>query len=285
MSHATPNRPTARLEAGVSMRPFRIEFTRRAMDDLRARLDVARWPSPLAGQEAFDGALRVLSRDWAAFDWIPWQVRLNALPHLRGVVEGGEVHAAVLGVPWTVRRATVLLLHDAAGTFFDRLVLARRLREAGCDVVLASLPGTGYSERLAGAPTAEGAGRRLHAAMRTLGYDTYLVHGDGYGAGVAAALTAGTGGAARDLGLGRDGGGTPAAPALGYALHDSPLGVLSWRLASTGVPSEEDREAWLAQTTWCWLTGTPSYAATLSGGRVTPAADDAVLEAVTRAVR
>ncbi|GMU39172.1 MAG: microsomal epoxide hydrolase [Chloroflexota bacterium] len=265
----------------MALRPFRIEFTHRAIDDLRARLDLARWPSPLAGEEAFDGALRLLARDWAAFDWTPWQTRLNALSHLRGVVEGGEVHTAVLGVPWTQRRATVLLLHDAAGTFFDRLPLADRLRAAGNDVVLASLPGTGYSERLTAAATPEAAARRIHAAMQVLGYTSYAVHGDGYGGTVAKALAAASEGAATDLGLGRAAEGAPLPPASAYALHDSPLGVLAWRLAATGMPGEADRDLWLAATTWCWLTGTASYAATLAGGRVRPASDEAVVEAVS----
>ncbi len=269
----------------MALRPFRIEFTHRALDDLRARLDVARWPSPLAGHETFDGALRLLARDWATFDWTPGQARLNALAHLRGVVEGGEVHTAVLGVPWTARRGTVLLLHDVAGTFFDRLPLADRLREAGYDVVLASLPGSGYSERLDGTPTPEAAARRLHAAMRALGYETYLVHGDGYGAILAQALAGVAAGAVRDLGLGAPPSGLPVATALAYALHDSPLGVLAWRLGSTGVPPEAERDAWLAGTTWCWLTGTASYAATIAGGGVTMASDDAVIDAVRVAAR
>ncbi|MDP2328033.1 MAG: epoxide hydrolase N-terminal domain-containing protein, partial [Dehalococcoidia bacterium] len=212
----------------MALRPFRIEFTERALADLRERLSSARWPSPLPGAEAFDATLRVLARDWARLDWAAWQARLNDLPHLRGVVEGGEVHAVVLGGSWTERRPALLLLHDAAGTFFDRLDLAQRLARPpegtrGVDVVLASLPGTGYSERLDGDPMPEAAARRLRAYMTALGYERYAVHGDGYGASVAGALVVASGGAARDLGLGGTGAAPGLAPAGAYALHDSPV--------------------------------------------------------------
>ena len=269
----------------MALRPFRIEFTERAVTDLRERLGSARWPAPLPGTETFDATLRVLARDWARLDWAAWQARLNDLPHLRGVVEGGEVHASVLGGPWAERRPALLLLHGAAGTFFDRLDLAERLARpaegaAGVDVVLASLPGTGYSERLGGDPTPEAAARRLHAYMTALGYERYAVHGDGYGAHVAAALVGASGGTARDLGLGGGGAAPGLAPAGAYALHDSPVGMLAWWLATRGVPADEARETWLAGATWCWLTASAAVASGLGGGgeRV----PDAVIEGAAR---
>ncbi len=274
----------------MALRPFRIEFTHRAQDDLRQRIDRTRWPSPLDGEAAFDGALRLLARDWARLDWPDWQERLNGLSHLRGVVGGGEVHAAVMAGPWGERRQPLLLLHDAPGAFFDRLPLARRLAHpsddgAAFDVVLASLPGTGYSERLEGDPTPEASAVRLHALMVALGYGGYLVHGDGYGALVAAALPAVSGGAARDLGVGV----SPQRPglpaALAYALGDSPVGMLSWWLAGRGghealaALSPEEREAWLASATWCWLTGSAVAAAGWPAAGSAPASDDAIMAA------
>jgi len=271
----------------MALRPFRIEFTERAVTDLRERLGSARWPSPLPGEEAFDATLRVLARDWARLDWATWQARLNDVPHLRGVVEGGEVHAALLGGPWAERRPALLLLPDAAGTFFDRLDLAERLARPaegapGVDVVLASLPGTGYSERLEGAATRQAAARRLHAYMRALGYERYAVHGDGYGAAVARALVEASAGAVRDLGLAVPGAAGGLAPAEAYALHDSPVGMLAWWLATRGAPSDEARETWLAGATWCWLTASAAVASGLGGGG--PVLPDAVIEAAARAL-
>jgi hypothetical protein len=268
----------------MALRPFRIEFTERAVTDLRERLGSARWPSPLPGEEAFDATLRVLARDWARLDWAAWQTRLNDLPHLRGVVEGGEVHAAVLAGPWAERRPALLLLHDAAGSFFDRLNLAERLARPaegapGIDVVLASLPGTGYSERLEGAPTPEVAARRLHAYMAALGYGHYAVHGDGYGSAVAAAIVEAFPAAASNLGLGVASTASGLLPAEAYALHDSPVGMLAWWLAARGAPSDEARSTWLAGATWCWLTGSAAAASGLGGGG-TPAPDAAITAAI-----
>lgn len=272
----------------MALRPFRIEFTERAVTDLRERLGSARWPSPLPGEEAFDATLRVLARDWARLDWAAWQARLNDLPHLRGVVEDGEVHAAVFGGPWAERRPVLLLLHDAAGTFFDRLDLAQRLARpadgtGSVDVVLASLPGTGYSERLHGKPTPEAAARRLHAYMTALGYERYTVHGDGYGAAVAGVMVEASAGAASDLRLSSPGTAPGLAPAEAYALHDSPIGMLAWWLGARGAPSDEARETWLAGATWCWLTASAAVASGLGGGgeRVPDAAIEAAAQALT----
>ncbi|MDA0270288.1 MAG: epoxide hydrolase N-terminal domain-containing protein [Chloroflexi bacterium] len=253
------------------LRPFRIEFTDRAIADLRERLNGARWPSPLPGQADFDATLRLLARDWARFDWAPWQARLNALAHLRGVVEGGEVHAAVLAGPWGEQRPALLLLPAAAGAFFDRLDLAERLTRTdggapAFDVVLASLPGTGYSERLEGTPTPAATARRLHAYMGALGYGRFQVQGDGYGAVVAATLVEASGGAVTSRSGGMEAAGAALPPSQAYALLDSPVGMLAWWLAERGAPPEAEREACLASATWCWLTGSAVVASGLGRG-------------------
>ncbi|PKN79855.1 MAG: hypothetical protein CVU47_09985, partial [Chloroflexi bacterium HGW-Chloroflexi-9] len=49
-----------------------------------------------------------------------------------------------------------------------------------------------------------------------------------------------------------------------------------------GAPSDEEREAWLAGATWCWLTASAAVASGLGGGgeRV----PDAVIEAAAQAL-
>jgi len=178
--------------------PFRIEFSRRAIEDLHRRIDAARWPDRRfdAAWDAgtSDAVLRDLVHYWRReFDWFEWQERLNRLPHIRApLVDLEETHAVVLAGPGS-DRVPVLLLHGWPGSFIELLPAAERLATdedgAGIDVVIPSLPGFGFSD----APLAPGMhpGRiaeRMHDLMRLLGYERYVVQGGDWGAIVGARL-------------------------------------------------------------------------------------------------
>ena len=181
--------------------PFRIEFSERAIADLRRRLDATRWPAiPFAtGWSAGtdDRVLRDLVRYWRTeFDWFEAQARLNRLAHLRGPIGDaeGELHCVLFAGEGAAARPPLLLLHGWPGSFLE-LLPAAELLAAGAgggpafEVVVPSLPGFGFSD----APPAPGMhpGRiaeRMHALMRELGYERYGVQGGDWGAAVATRL-------------------------------------------------------------------------------------------------
>ncbi len=291
--------------------PFRIEFGRRAIEDLHRRLDATRWPAIAfatgwdAGTD--DSVLRDLVGYWRnQFDWGAVQERLNALPHVRAPIDGPgdeELHAVVLargGAP----RVPVVLLHGWPGSFLEFLpatdaLIEDRAEGVGLDLVLPSLPGFGFSD----APRAPGMhpGRiaeRIHGLMRVLGYDRYGVQGGDWGAIVAARLARQHPEAVLGLHLNFPAGivaveeGVPPTveemeyrerierwreaeggyshvqgtrpQTLGYALTDSPVGLLAWILEKFHAWSDPAEDLWstfrrddvLANVTLYWLTGT-----------------------------
>ncbi|MDA1062000.1 MAG: epoxide hydrolase [Chloroflexi bacterium] len=182
--------------------PFRVEFSERAIADLRRRIDATRWPQiPFAtGWSAGtdDGVLRDLVRYWRTeFDWFEVQARLNRLAQLRGPigVPEGELHCVLFTAgDGAATRPPLLLLHGWPGSFLE-LLSAAELLAAGVgggpafEVVVPSLPGFGFSD----APQAPGMhpGRiaeRMHALMTELGYERYGVQGGDWGAIVATRL-------------------------------------------------------------------------------------------------
>ncbi|MCK9494918.1 MAG: epoxide hydrolase 1 [Dehalococcoidia bacterium] len=171
------------------LRPFRIEFSPRAIDDLRRRLGATRWPD-IGWDTGWstgtnDGVLRELVGYWARdYDWPAWQARLNQRSHIRGPDEDGEIHAMVsLG---SAARLPIMLIHGWPGSFVEHLESSRLLAEAGFDVIVPSLPGFGFSEP-ARAPgmSPERIADRLHRFMLELGYERYGVQGGDWGGHIA----------------------------------------------------------------------------------------------------
>lgn len=213
-----------------------------------------------------------------------------------------EMHAAVLA-RGGARRVPVVLLHGWPGSFLEFLPAAERLIEddegEGLDVVLPSLPGFGFSDP----PRERGMhpGRiaeQVHALMRTLGYDRYGVQGGDWGAIVGARLARQHPEAVLGLHLNFPAGIVPPPEGdtpseeerayldwtrewaeteggyshiqrtrpqtLGYALLDSPVGLLAWILEKVWRWSDHaddlwatfSRDALLANVTLYWLTGT-----------------------------
>jgi pimeloyl-ACP methyl ester carboxylesterase len=181
------------------MRPFRIEYTKKDVEDLHRRLDSTRWPIlPFDtgwNSGTNDQVLRDLVRYWRhEYDWFKIQEQLNRLTHLRGPIEGEELHCVVYKGSGGGRRPPLLLLHGWPGSFVEFLdaaeILARGIDgQPGFDLVIPSLPGFCLSE----APRTPEihAGRiaeRMHRLMKELGYPHYGVQGGDWGAIIGNAL-------------------------------------------------------------------------------------------------
>lgn len=283
------------------MLPFRVEFTERGLADLQRRLAATRWPS-IARDTGWatgtgDGVLRELVRYWARdFDWPAQQAALNRRHHVRGPIEGEEMHALVECGP--AGRLPILLIHGWPGSFVEHLDSTRLLAAAGFDAVAPSLPGFGLSEE----PREPGMSprriaERLHQFMCALGYTRYGVQGGDWGAIIGTALARAHPEAVAGLhinfarvpadldpesltqaeqewiafraafereetGYSRIQRTRP--QTLGYALNDSPVGLLSWILEKYWAWTDHDDDLWatldrdrvLTNVTLYWLTGT-----------------------------
>ena len=221
------------------------------------------------------------------------------------------VHAMVLAGPASPSRLPLLLIHGWPGSFIEFLDAADRLVAGvegapGFDVVVPSLPGYGFSE----APRAPGmhpgrVAERLHALMGELGYARYGVQGGDCGAWVGTALAERHPEAVVGLHLNFLPSAAVPPPSermsdaerayraerarwnaeegaysaiqstkpqtLGYALNDSPVGLLAWMLEKFWGWSDHgddlwgslDRDRLLANVTLYWLTGSALSSARL----------------------
>lgn len=187
---------TTQIDARV--RPFRIEISDDAVQDLRTRLQNARFPQPLPVDDRSAGIpsaeLQTLIARWADHDWRGTEDRLNALPQIITEIDGQSIHA--VHVRSAHPEATpLLLLHGWPGSFLELEGLIGPLTDPvahggeaadAFDVVIPSLPGFGFSTPLVGTAwgTRQIAGAMLEVMTR-LCYDRFAVQGGDVGAGVA----------------------------------------------------------------------------------------------------
>ena len=297
----------------MSLLPYRIDISERAIEELHRRLDATRWPDiPFetgwsTGTNA--AVLRDLVRYWRFdYDWFAIQQRLNAYPHVRGPIEGEELHAVLLAGSGE-GHIPLLAIHGWPGSFVE-LLRAGELLSAGIDggpafdVVIPSLPGFGFSE----APREPGmhpgrVAERMHALMQTLGYERYGVQGGDWGAIIGTRLAREYADAViglhlnfavasvpppdgeelpeeeqqsrarmrrfqgEETGYSRIQGTRP--QSLGFALNDSPVGLLAWILEKFWAWSDHGDDLWdslqrddvLTNVMLYWLTGTALSAA------------------------
>jgi pimeloyl-ACP methyl ester carboxylesterase len=173
-----------------------ISIAKAVVDDLGYRLRHVRWPDEYANLNWAYGTnrawLQELVRYWAEeFDWRRQEAWLNSFDHFKSRIDG-------LGIHYIHQRSSkpdaipLLLLHGWPGSFVQMLALAPLLtdpaahglsREPAFHVVVASLPGFGFSD----APTAPGFAMESIATVMdklmhdTLGYAKYGVRGSDLG--------------------------------------------------------------------------------------------------------
>ncbi|MEV6556007.1 epoxide hydrolase family protein [Nocardia sp. NPDC051756] len=178
---------------------FRIDIPQQQLDDLRTRLDGARWPAPLPGDGWDTGVpttwLRELVDYWRTeYDWRAAEAQLNAYPQYTTEIDGQHIHFLHVRSP-EADALPLLLTHGWPGSVVEFLDVIGPLtdpRAHGGDpkdafhLVIPSLPGFGFS-----GPVTESGWRIERTAqawvelMRRLGYERYGVQGGDVGAGVS----------------------------------------------------------------------------------------------------
>jgi epoxide hydrolase len=182
-----------------TVHPFRIDVPQAELDDLRARLDAARLPAPLPGDDWSTGVpvswIRGTVDHWrTGYDWRRAERELNAVPQFTTEIDGQRIHFQ------HVRSAEpgalpLLLTHGWPGSVVEFLDLLGPLTDpvahggSAADafhVVAPTLPGFGFS-----GPVSESGwdttriARAWAQLMDRLGYARYGVQGGDIGAAVS----------------------------------------------------------------------------------------------------
>jgi pimeloyl-ACP methyl ester carboxylesterase len=179
------------------MPSFTIAIADREVEDLKSRLQHARFPDELedAGWD-YGTSLSFLRRFLAywgnEFDWRAAETRLNAYPQFTATVGGETVHFVhVRGKG--ANPVPVLLANGWPSNFVELLPLVDRLTAEidglSFDVIIPSLPGYGFSSR----PRKKGMnltqiGHLWAELMQQLGYFRFLVSGSDLGGGAVLGL-------------------------------------------------------------------------------------------------
>ena len=172
----------------AALEPFEITLDEGAHEALRERVARTRWPSQPGGEGWVLGMdfawLHELCEHWAgAYDWEGYERRLNELPGFRRKgIHFWHVPAMGEGLP-------ILLIHGWPGGPIEFREAIPRLREAGHDVVVPSLPGYAWSEDPGAPLNVTAVAERLRDLMEGgLGYRRYAVQGGDWGAPIAARM-------------------------------------------------------------------------------------------------
>jgi pimeloyl-ACP methyl ester carboxylesterase len=185
----------------VAVEPFTIAVDEAVLSDLRDRIERTRWPD-MDGSGWESGVdpeyLRSLLVYWAGeFDWREQERRLNRFKHYLAHVDGVRVHV-VHERGSGPKPLPIVLTHGFPSSFVEHLDLLPLLTDPAAhggqpedafDVVVASLPGYGFSDPLPSPmleTTVADVWRRL---MRDgLGYTQFGAHGSDVGSGVTIQL-------------------------------------------------------------------------------------------------
>lgn len=188
----------------MAITPFRIEIPDAALDDLRARLALTRFPDKETPGDWSQGIplnyMQEIRDYWQnSYDWRTREALLNQFDQFVTEINGLEFH--FIHVRSSVEGAVPLLLtHGWPGSvveFQKALPLLTEPQNHGGDaadafhVVCPTLPGFGFS----GKPTAPGwnidrIATAWNSLMVRLGYESYLAQGGDWGSVVTAAIGA-----------------------------------------------------------------------------------------------
>ena len=188
--------------ADAEIRPFRVEVSDEALDDLRNRLAGTRWPDEVPGAGWSRGVplgyLKELAGYWRdGFDWRKQEAELNQVPQFTTEIDGQTIHFLHVRSP-EPGALPLIVSHGYPGSVVEFLDLLGPLsdpRAHGGDpadafhLVIPSLPGFGFSTPVTEPGWAMARTTRAWAElMARLGYDRYGAQGGDIGAGITGML-------------------------------------------------------------------------------------------------
>jgi pimeloyl-ACP methyl ester carboxylesterase len=179
----------------MSISPFTIAIPEAAIDDLKQRLALARFPQAVSDDWAHGqkpSFIRDLTQQWRdSFDWRAWERRLNAYPQFLTEIDGQTIHFLHIRSP-EPNAVPLVLTHGWPSSFVEYLKVIGPLtdpRAHGLDpakafhLVIPSLPGYGFSTPLSGPGwDAIRTAKAWNTLMGRLGYKRYGAAGGDAGA-------------------------------------------------------------------------------------------------------
>ncbi|UNU44579.1 epoxide hydrolase [Sphingopyxis sp. YF1] len=174
------------------LRPFTVEVSQAALDDLKARLANTRWPEKETVDDWDQGLPLAYAQDLATYwrggyDWRRIEARLNAWPNYLATIDDLDIHFLHIRSASPAARPLVLT-HGWPGSILEFLDVIEPLSR-DYHLVIPSLPGYGFSGKPAEAKwSVEHIAAAWDALMRGLGYDRYFAQGGDWGSAVTCAL-------------------------------------------------------------------------------------------------
>jgi pimeloyl-ACP methyl ester carboxylesterase len=185
-----------------AIEPFYVDIPQSALDDLKLRLSLTRWPVRETVADWTQGVpltkAQALVNYWSTkYDWHRFQDQINKLPHFRTKIDGLGIH--FIHVKSKHADALPLLLtHGWPGSFVEFLRVIAPLTdptafghkaEDAFHVVIPSLPGYGFSDK----PTETGwntlrIAKAWIVLMERLGYKKWVAQGGDWGADITTIL-------------------------------------------------------------------------------------------------
>lgn len=179
--------------------PFEVHVPQAAIDDLRLRLSLIRWPDQETVEDWSQGvplsAAKSLINHWSQdYDWRTFESRINAFAQYRTRIDAVGIHFIHARSPHP-QALPILLTHGWPGSVVEFLGVIDRLTdptkfggrvEDAFHVVAPSMPGYGFSDK----PLEQGWNRQRIARAWTvlmrekLGYERWVAQGGDWGSAV-----------------------------------------------------------------------------------------------------
>jgi pimeloyl-ACP methyl ester carboxylesterase len=186
------------MATDTTVRPFRMDFSEDALDDMRRRISATRWPERETVTDDSQGVPLAMMQDLAhywgeKYDWRTVETRLNALPQFVTEIDGLDIHFIHVRSRHD-DALPIVITHGWPGSIIEQLKVIEPLTDPTAHgggasdafhVVVPSLPGYGFS----GKPTATGwdpvrTARAWVVLMKRLGYTRFVAQGGDWGAAV-----------------------------------------------------------------------------------------------------
>lgn len=193
-----PPSSAAQAQTGTSnlIRPFRAAIQQAAIDDMRRRVQMTRWPERENVADSSQGVplarLQPLAHHWGAdYNWRKGEARFNAIPQFITEIDGLDIQFAHI----RSRHADampLLMTHGWPGSIFELMKVIGPLTDPTAHggraqdafhLVLPTYPGYGFSGRPRDTTWApDRVARAWHTLMMRVGYSRYVSQGGDWGA-------------------------------------------------------------------------------------------------------
>lgn len=184
----------------MSIQPFKIAIPQATLDDLHQRLARTRWTDEVDGSGWTYGISLSYMKDvvdyWQhQYDWRKQEAALNAFAHFKADVDGVNIHF-IHERGKGPKPTPILLIHGFPDSFYRYHKVIERLTDPArfggdpnnsFDVIVPSIPGTGFSDRIA---LADDVNADLFAKLMTqvLGYPKFVSAGGDHGTVITQSL-------------------------------------------------------------------------------------------------